>query len=164
MVEPRKKISRPTAKSAVESDVRTRTGLPVITRTAPSSPPPEPRASKTAATQPMPAAAISAARVLVVGARPTEIGSVARSFTGAGARVRTCLDLAQLDELLRSTRWACLLVDLRWQGEVTKAAQGASVAAPMITYAADSKLGHRARLLPLGEADAAEILRTLESA
>jgi hypothetical protein len=114
------------------------------------------RARRVAPTQPLPAASVP--KLLVVGARPSETASVARSFGDAGALSRVCLALEQLPSLLASARWSFVMVDVRWEREVRAAVQGLGHHVPIVVYVPSSSLSHRGHVLPLGRADAEEIL------
>jgi hypothetical protein len=159
-----KSPSRPVSERPrkVGSDVRTR---PALSRVEPPASTPIATAAQTGrrlreqrATLPM--AGATAPRVLVVGTRPTEIASVARSFHEAGAFTRSCLVLEQLGELLEM-QWSCVMVDLRHEKDVRRLVSERGLGAPVLTYVADSALAHRGRVLPLARADAEELLASL---
>jgi hypothetical protein len=145
------------AGGATDSGTRARRIAPTLpmatgaaTPSTPSSqPPPSSRASSPGLAVP---------RVLVAGSRPSETASLARSFVDAGALSRVCLAPTELPALLSSTRWTFVMVDVRWEREVREVVQALGHHVPIELYVPSTTLAHRGHVLPLGRADAEELL------
>lgn len=157
---PSRPVSEPPRK--VGSDVRTRPALPRVE--PPVAPPTSPtlpgrRFREQRPTLPM--ADSTAPCVLVVGTKSTEIASVTRSFHDAGAYTHGCPRLDQLEEHLGMRPWGCVMVDLRNEKDVRRLVAERMPGTPVITYVGDATLAHRGRVLPLGRAEAEEILASL---
>ncbi|GAB4210218.1 MAG: hypothetical protein OHK0013_30610 [Sandaracinaceae bacterium] len=126
---------------------------------SPTTPPPgplQPGAPSSAARLSSPGLAIP--RVLIAGGRPSETASLARSFVDAGALARVCPALGELPTLLASMRWTCVMVDVRWEHDVREIVRSLGHHVPIELYVPTATLAHRGHVLPLGRADAEELL------
>jgi PleD family two-component response regulator len=96
--------------------------------------------------------------VLVAGGRATEARSIARAFEQEAVLVALATTKDEARAQLRGHRWACVMLDARWELELANEAREASET--VRCYVTDPKRaayeGHQP--LPLGAADVHEIL------
>ncbi len=98
--------------------------------------------------------------VFVAGSRPSETRAIARAFAGHDVAVVIAQTHDQVLAQLRRQRWACALVDARWEIQLADELLG-RVESTMF-FVTDPKRAQRGhRPLPLGQADVVEILATL---
>lgn len=96
--------------------------------------------------------------MLVAGGRATEARSVARAFEQEAMLVAVATTKEQARAQLRERRWACVMLDARWEIELAIEAREASDT--LRCYVTDPRRAAQEgkQPLPLGAADVREIL------